>query len=159
MAVIERSLSYMLRNSGAVLDEVEHRDVVLQRRDGEDLYLVLRSRERGIREGLKVLARIVRAALHDKGTRGVVTKWLAEELPWTSFLPEPDREDFLTDLARTSIACVEIEAYEPLVHTLAGWKATAEVYANPALLAALRREHEGPAVPVSRPVTGRARKG
>ena len=37
MAIGERTLSYMLRNSGAVLDEVEQRDIVLQRRDGEDL--------------------------------------------------------------------------------------------------------------------------
>lgn len=156
--MIERSLSYMLRNSGAILDEVEHRDVVLQRRDGEDLYLALRSRERGIRESLGVLARIVRAALHDVGTRGAVAKWLAEELPWTSFLPESDRKNFLADFARTSAACVEAEVYEPLIRTLESWKATAEVYANPALLAVLTEKHKGPPVPLSRPVTRRARK-
>src|SRR6266567_1741740 len=58
MAISERSLSFMLRNSGEVLDELEERDVILQRRDGEDLYLALRSREWGIRESVGVLARI-----------------------------------------------------------------------------------------------------
>ena len=156
MAVVERSLSYMLRNSGAVLDELEHRDVVLQRRDGEDLHLALRSRERWIRESLGVLARIVRAALHDEGTREMVAKWLAEELPWTSFLPDPDREAFVAEFARTSAACVEAEVYEPLAQVLKGWKATAEAYANPALLNVLKEEHRGPSTPLSRPVTRRA---
>lgn len=158
MPAVEHSLSYMLRNSGAVLDEVEDRDVILQRRDGEDLYLALRSRELGIRESLGVLARIVRAALHEEATRAAVAKWLADELPWTSFLPEADREDFIADFARTSAACVEVGVYEPLARTLESWKATAEVYADPALLEVLTQEHGGPAVALARPVRVRARK-
>ena len=158
MAVVERSFSFMLRNSGAVLDEVEHRDVVLQRRDGEDLYLALRSRERGIRESLGVLARVVRAALHDERTQSAVAQWLAEELPWTSFLPEEDREEFLADFARTAAASVDAEVYEPLIRALEGWKATAEAYANPAVLSLLTKKHRGPSVPLSRPVPSRGRE-
>ncbi len=158
MAVVERSFSFMLRNSGAVLEDVEHRDVVLQRRDGEDLYLGLRSRERGIRESLGVLARVVRAALHDERTRSVVAEWLAEELPWTSFLPEQDREEFLADFARTATASVDAEVYEPLIRSLEGWKATAEAYANPDVLGLLTARHRGPSVPLSRPAPTRDRE-
>jgi hypothetical protein len=137
---------------------VEHRDVVIQRRDGEDLHLALRSRERGIRESLGVLARIVRAALHDVANREAVAKWLAEELPWTSFLPDSDREQFLAEFAKAAVGSVEAEVYEPLIRTLEAWKATAEVHANPALLKVLSQAHTGPAVPISRPTTRRGRK-
>src|SRR5437899_716972 len=129
MAVSERSLSYLLRNSGDVLKEVEHRDVVLQRRDGEDLYLALLSRERGVRDSLGVLARLLRAALADDRSRDGMAKWLTEELPWTSFLPQDDRNEFLDDFTRTAVACADLENYEPLVRSLRGWKATAEAYA------------------------------
>jgi hypothetical protein len=87
-----------------------------------------------------------------------VAKWLADELPWTSFLPESDREQFLADFTRTAAGSVEAEVYEPLIRTLEAWKATAEVYANPALLKVLRQEHTGPAIPISRPATRRGRK-
>jgi hypothetical protein len=158
MAIGERSLSYMLRNSGAVLDEVEQRDIIIQRRDGEDLYLALSSRERGIRDSLGVLAGFVRAALHDESTRAVVVKWLADDLPWTSFLPEDDRELFLVDFARTSAACVDADTYEPLVRALDGWKATAEAYANPGVLKLLTSAHRGSSIPLSRPPKARAGK-
>ena len=157
MSVSEHSLSYMLRNSGAVLEEVEHRDVVLQRRDGEDLYLALHSRERGLRESLGVLARMVRAALHDDGARVAISRWLSDELPWTSFLPTEDREAFLDDFARTSAAAAELDSYEPLIRSLQGWKATAEAYANPQISRVMRRAHRGPSIPLEPPRKRRAR--
>lgn len=156
MSVAEHSLSYMLRNSGAVLEELERRDVVLQRRDGEDLYLALRSRERGVRESLGVLARMVQAALRDEAARSAIATWLADELPWTSFLPPEDREVFLADFAKTSAACAEMDVYEPLLQTLGGWRATAEAYADPRLFEVMREAHRGPAVRLRRPSGPRA---
>jgi hypothetical protein len=157
MATVARTLSFMLRNSGEVLEEVEHRDVILQRRDGDDLYLALHSRERGIRESLGVLARLLRGALHDEAARAALVTWLTEELPWTSFLPPADQAAFLDDFVRTSAACVEVDSYEPLVRSLEGWKATAEAYAIPGVTETLKKKHRGPAVPLSRPRHTRAR--
>lgn len=158
MAVAEHNLSYMLRNSGEILDEVQHRDVVLQRRDGEDLYLALRSRERGVRESLGILARLLRRAVDDDDTRPLLAKWLSDALPWTSFLPSEDREQFLIEFTRTSAACVDVDTYEPLVRSLEAWKATAEVYANPEILKLLDKRHRGHAVSLTRPtVRGRKR--
>lgn len=45
MSLTEHTFTFMLRNSGDVLAEVEHTDIVLRRRDGADLFLGLRSRE------------------------------------------------------------------------------------------------------------------
>ncbi len=151
MPVVERTLSDMLRNSGEVIEETAVRDVILRRRDGEDLFLALRSRERAVRESLGVLARILRAALYDDGARAAVVKWAAEELPWTTLLPEYEAEAFLSDFARTVAACVEADTYEPLVHELSDWKATAETHANREIVEALRERHEGPAIPLTRP--------
>lgn len=151
MPVVERTLSDMLRNSGEVIEEAALRDVILRRRDGDDLFLALRSRERAVRESLGVLARILRAALHDDGARAAVVKWAAEELPWTTLLPADEAEVFLADFARKVVACVETDAYEPLVHELADWKATAETHANREVVDALKERHSGPAVPLARP--------
>lgn len=156
MIAAEHSLSYMLRNSGAVLEELEGRDVILLRRDGEDLYLALRSRQTGVRELLGVMARMVRAALHDESAHAAIAAWLADEMPWTSFLPPEDREAFLADFANTATACAELDVYEPLLQSLDGWKATAEVYADPRLLDVMREEHGGPAVPLRRSADSRA---
>ena len=88
MAVVEHTFTFMLRNSGAVLAELEHSDVVLRRRDGEDLFLGLRSREQSVRDALGVLARLLLAASVDRETRQRVAGALSASLPWTSFLPE-----------------------------------------------------------------------
>lgn len=158
MSVTERSLSYLLRNSGEVLEEVERRDVVLQRRDGEDLYLALLSRERGVRDSLTVLTHLLRAALADDKSRDAMAHWLTEELSWTSFLPLDDRNEFLEDFTKTALACADLENYEPLVHSLRGWRATAEAYADPAIAKHLHQSHRGPVVGLRRPSAGRAKK-
>lgn len=144
-------MSEMLRNSGDVIEETAVRDVVLRRRDGEDLFLALRSRERAVRESLGVLARILRAALHDDGARAAVVKWASEELPWTTLLPEDEAEEFLSDFARTVAACVDADIYEPLVHHLGDWKATAETYATQEVVEALQERHAALAVPLQKP--------
>ena len=97
----------MLRNSGEVLAEVEHRDVVLRRRDGEDLFLGLRSREASVRDVLGVLARLLLAASVDADTRRKVAGRAAAPLPWTTFLPDDEREEFFDALTSTAAACVE----------------------------------------------------
>lgn len=158
MSVAEHSLSYLLRNSGEVLEEVASRDVVLQRRDGEDLYLTALSRERGVRDSLSVLARLLRAALADEHGRETAGRWLTDELPWTTFLPIADREEFLDDFSQTAIACVELENYEPLVRALRGWKATAEAYANVDVTERLHDRRRGPAVALKPPRSARAKR-
>ena len=98
VGLAEHTFTHMLRNSGEVLAEVEHRDVVLRRRDGEDLFLGLRSREASVRDALGVLARLLLAASVDADTRRKVAGALAASLPWTTFLPDDEREEFFDAL-------------------------------------------------------------
>lgn len=151
MTVAEHTFTHMLRNSGEVLAEVEHRDVVLRRRDGSDLFLGLRSREESVRDALGVLARLLVAASMDPDTRRSVAGALAASLPWTTFLPEAEREEFLDQLTSTAAACVEVDVFEPLAQLVEGWRATAELHANPELGALLGRQRSGTAVKLKRP--------
>lgn len=154
MTMVEHTLSYMLRNSGAVIAEAEHQDVVLRRRDGADLILGLRSREESVRSALGVLARLLVAASIDPDTRDRVASALTVSLPWTSFLPERERAEFFQALTAKAAACVDLDTFEPLARLIDGWRATAEVYGVPELRAKLEAEHTGPAVPIGRPETG-----
>lgn len=154
VSLAEHTLTFMLRNSGDVLAEVEHRDVVLRRRDGEDLFLGLRSREESVREALGVLARLLLAASVDAETRQRVAGALSATLPWTAFLPEGERNDFFEALTTTAAACVEVDNFEPLARLIEGWRATAEIHANPEVGDLLRARHAGPPVKIRRPKTG-----
>ena len=151
MSLVEHTFTHMLRNSGDVLAEVEHRDIVLRRRDGEDLFLGLRSREASVRDALGMLARLLLAASVDSKTRESVAGALSASLPWTTFLPADERAEFFDALASTAAACVEVDTFEPLAHLLEGWRATAEIHANPELAKLLRVERAGPPVKLKRP--------
>ncbi|MGH3682657.1 MAG: hypothetical protein ACRDT2_20690 [Natronosporangium sp.] len=154
MTVVEHTLSYLLRNSGAVIAEAEQQDVVLRRRDGADLILGLRSREESVRSTLGVLARLLVAASLDPATRDRVASALTASLPWTSFLPEPERAEFFEALTARAAACVELGTFEPLARLVDGWRATAEVYGVPELRAKLEVDRTGPPVPIRRPEPG-----
>jgi len=151
MSLVEHTFTHMLRNSGDVLAEVEHRDIVLRRRDGEDLFLGLRSREASVRDALGMLARLLLAASVDPKTRQSVAGALSASLPWTTFLPEDERSKFFEALTSTAAACVDVNTFEPLARLLEGWRATADVHANPELAKLLSVEHSGPPVRIKRP--------
>ena len=151
MSLAEHTFTHMLRNSGEVLAEIEHRDVVLRRRDGADLFLGLRAREESVRDVLGALARLLVAASVDPDTRRRVAGALGASLPWTSFLPDDEREEFFDALTSTAAACADVDSFEPLAHLLESWRATAEIHANPALAELLDIKRSGPAVKVTRP--------
>jgi len=151
MSLAEHTFTHMLRNSGEVLAEVEHRDVVLRRRDGEDLFLGLRSREESVRDALGVLARLLLAASVDPDTRQCVAGALSGALPWTTFLPDDERAEFFEAVTATAAACAEVDTFEPLAHLIEGWRATAELHANPGLAKVLSVPRSGPPVKVKRP--------
>jgi len=134
----EATLTDFLRDPKAVVDRLEHVDVVLHRRNAEDLYLSLESRSEAVADGVRFVARMLGAALADAEVRERLQA-SAESIPWLSFLPVAERQAFLAEFFRTAEAAAELGVMTPLAQLLREWQATAAIYADPELAAELRR--------------------
>ncbi|WP_244178644.1 hypothetical protein [Streptomyces rubellomurinus] len=91
------------------------------------------------------------AGLVRTGNAAVLRQALPEALPWITFLPDGDVETLLAELVDTARGAVALDNLAPIALLLAQWKHSAEVYADPALLAILTREPEGDLGPVPLP--------
>jgi hypothetical protein len=79
---------------------------------------------------------------------------LREEFPWVDLLPEADRRTFAVDFVRAVGASAELGRWSVLAQVLVEWKATAAVYAEPALTEELTRPLEADLGPVPAPHGG-----
>ena len=148
----KHTFSYLLRNSGHVLTEVEHADVLLDRRDGADLLLVTESREDSIRDSLDITVRALSGVFASQALRPAAIEAFVESHPWVSWLSPSDREEFIDSFILIAKACRSTGGYGPLEKFLNKWKVSAQIVHTPelaALLAADRGEDE--AVLLKRP--------
>jgi len=76
---------------------------------------------------------------------------IEEEWAWTRFLPSHDRDAFFRELIGTARACASVDHYEPLAQLIRAWKTTAEVRADPSLVALLNREPDDDQLEVPTP--------
>jgi hypothetical protein len=152
VTIAEHSFSYLLRNSGHVLDEVEHGDVLLERRDGPSVVLGTVRREQALRDGLDLAAHALGSVLREPSLAATAVAALEEALPWVGWLDEPDRLEFATAFVRTAQACHDTGGYEPLARLLNRWKASAQIVHDPELaeLLAATADDDGP-VRLARP--------
>lgn len=137
MTIAEHSFSYLLRNSGQVLDEVEHGDVLLERRDGPSVVLGTVRREQAVRDGLDLAAHALASVLRDPSLAATAVAALEEALPWVGWLDASDRVEFATAFVRTAQACHDTGGYEPLARMLNRWKASAQIANDPEVAALL----------------------
>ena len=149
----DATLTDFLRDPKAVVDRLEHVDIVLHRRNAEDLYLSLESRTEAVAESVRLLARMLSAALTDPGVRDRLGASV-EQIPWLSFLPAQQRQLFITEFFRTAEAAAELGVMTPLAQLLREWQATALIYADPELAAELRRPLAGDGERVRAPAAG-----
>ncbi len=115
MPVKESTLSEFLLHSGRVLPEVEEGEILLHRRDGEDLILITRRQN----EALHATARIF-FALSTGDERAVDSV-----LPWLVFLSESDRAACIRELREVGAASLHTGRLARLAETLYAWEATA----------------------------------
>ncbi len=150
-------MTELLRDPKGVIRRLEKvSDIVIERRDAAPLRLTLNSRVEEDRAGTAILARLLVKALPD--VTDVVWVSLADAYPWLRFLPDRERPVFLRQFAETLEACAAIDTNAPLAQLLHEWRATAEVYSNPALTAALKRASSGTNVKVQRPKPARRQR-
>ena len=142
MATAEATLTEFLRDPNAVVDRLEQTDVVLHRLNADDLRLSLESRSEAVATSVGFLGRVFRAALADDVVRKRL-RLAAAGIPWLSFLPEQEREEFLDEFFRVAEASAELGVMAPLGQLLREWQATAAIYADPALASELRRPLPG----------------
>jgi hypothetical protein len=57
-----------------------------------------------------------------------------------TFLPGEDQEQFVTELVDTLRAAEDIDNLAPVAQLMREWRTSAEIYADPELLAALTRD-------------------
>lgn len=144
--------SYMLRNSGDVLERVEFSDVRLERRDGPDIFFGTDRRETAVRDGLDYAVRALRAVLQDPELAVRATERVAEELPWVGWLTKADQIEFLTAFVHTTRACSDTGGYEPLARLLHRWRVSAQIVHDPELSVLLDEDRgEDKAIPLRRP--------
>lgn len=134
VTITQHAFSYMLRHSGAVLKQVEHGDVRLERRDGPDVVLVTARREESVRDGLDLAARALAVVLRDPKMGRLALGALEEALPWVGWLSPNDRSEFATSFVRTAQACRATGGYEPLAKLLHRWKVSAQIVHDPLLV-------------------------
>ena len=111
-------------------------DVLLRRRDEPNLRLTLADRDAERADGFRVLAVSFRnLAVH---APGVLDCAVFDAFSWSEFLSVKQRRAFLDEFSRTLIASAGMETYERLAQLVREWKATAEIYAQPASAKRLR---------------------
>lgn len=115
MPAAERTLSEFLQHSGRVMPEIEEGEVVLRRREGEDLVLMTRRQN----EALHVTARVFFALA--AGGLGAVEAII----PWITLLSPTDRKAFLQELREIGAVALQSGRLGRLADVLYAWEATA----------------------------------
>lgn len=115
MAVNERTLSEFLQHSGRLLPALEQGEIVLRRRDGEDLVLMTASQ----REVLHTLSRTFLTVIgDDAGAAGAVLSWLR-------LLSPENRRLCLEELRDIAAVALDTGRLGRLVDSLRAWETTA----------------------------------
>ena len=143
------SFTELLRHPNDVTRRVAGGDVVIRRRDDEDLILTTVSREQARLASVEAVSHLFADALEDDVVRQHIARRAA--LPWTRFLPPEDRELFYRELFECVAGAVEIGTMAPVAQLLSEWQATAAVHADPELAARMRRADLAEGAPISRP--------
>ena len=133
-------MSRFIQNYNQHLAEAERTDdmLVLQQRAGRPAWVLeTEDRMRATAEATDFLSAALVALVHDKALVNGFAAALVTALPWVAFLPEQDREGFVTEAADTLRACASIGRFTAFVDLVEDWRNTAEVWSDRALAASL----------------------
>ncbi|WP_441246617.1 hypothetical protein [Kitasatospora sp. McL0602] len=143
------SFSELLHHPAATarrLDSVR----ALRRRDAGDLALMRVDQLEQDTTVVDFTARLLAGLVRTENLTAL-RQALPEALPWATFLPQDDVDTLLAELVHTTRGAASLENLAPLAILLAQWRHSAELYADPALLAILTREPDGDLGPLPMP--------
>jgi hypothetical protein len=142
MGVTEANLSDLINKPKATLEPLtgsHSHSIRLRRRDEVDLVLTTATRYEQEHAVLSVAARLFSALLLHRDAESMM-EVLPEVFPWVAFLPVDDRRQFLEELVTTVRAAEDLEILAPVAQLITEWRHTAEVYADPTVLAVLSQD-------------------
>lgn len=126
------TFSTLMRHPLEVVRKLDDGDVLITRRDGDDLRLSKARDAEGESQALQALAQLIAASL-DEETCDHIAGRLTDPYPWIGLLPAELQHDFVGEYLRLARACTAVGRFDRLTIALAAWQATAEAYADPAL--------------------------
>ncbi len=141
--------STFLRGPNEVLPRLATGDVVLERRDDENVILSSYERFLARRDGMAFAARLLGDLAREQ--REVVVALLERELPWMRWLPREEREQCVEDLMGEFEAGAHTGVLEPFVRSAKAWQATAEIWSDPDLVKRFTEPMPGDGPEIERP--------
>ncbi|MFI5718176.1 hypothetical protein [Nocardia sp. NPDC051750] len=112
-------------------------------RDAVDFYLTAADRQDLRDESLSAASRLFLALLkHDRSARTLMLA-MPDVFPWVRHLSEQETKEFTVELAEVLSDAAELDADLAVRETLAGWRATARIKADPAAYRAAQAPTEG----------------
>ncbi|MGW1492592.1 hypothetical protein [Streptomyces sp. NPDC002402] len=140
------------KDTVARMQDSVRQGIRLHRRGEADLYLTTAERAEQVTEVVDSTTRLFVAMMKsDPAAAELLTRVFPEAFPWVRFLPEDAMREFLVEFLETAGAASGLGTVGPLVPVIASWKATAEIYADPALHAKLLKPVEDDLGPVDVP--------
>ncbi|GAA1021312.1 hypothetical protein Aple_060000 [Acrocarpospora pleiomorpha] len=121
--------SALARERNDVFPELEAADVLLERRDAENVWLVRDERYQAARNALLTLARSM--TIVARANRALAEEALAEDLPWLTWLPENERPQCVRELLAHLLAGADTGELMPYARARRSWTSTALAWSNP----------------------------
>jgi hypothetical protein len=115
VAVRESTLSEFLQHSGRVLPQIEDGEILLHRRDGEDLVLMTHRQSQALRTTAEAFFAL--STGQDAAIEAV--------LPWIALLSSSNRAECVRELREVGTASLHTGQLSRLAETLYAWEATA----------------------------------
>jgi len=114
----------------------------VHRRGGEeDLVLTTASHAAEVTESASATTTLFITLMRESdNARNLATEVLPTAFPWVKFLPTHDVQAFVVELVDTIEAAESLDNPAPVAALIAAWRHTAELYADPDLLASLRAD-------------------
>ncbi|UGY92611.1 prevent-host-death family protein [Streptomyces gobiensis] len=138
------TFSELSKRPGEVAEKLKAAERLrITRRDGADLILTTSEQEERRDEAVTTIARTFAALVKtDEGARALLLS-LPEIFPWTRHLSAEEVREFVVELVQSVQDASDIDAYGPVNTTVAAWRSTARIKADPELYAELTRPLDG----------------
>jgi hypothetical protein len=152
----EVNFSDLLQRPNETVEKLKasrNRALRVHRRGSEDdLVLTTVAREAEDSRVVGLAVRVLRAVMSDPVLRShSLLDILPQIFPWSQFLPPEGRVEFAQELVDMMEASADLGISGPVLVLIDQWRNTAEIYADPELLAILSAPRGGDFGPVPRP--------